>query len=235
MAFTTLSSVSANEEKKCLVKSGKGRLSLRPRKALLLQGRHDIELHHGYGAGVVAAVGDDDVGKLLGGLYEFVVHGFEHVAVFGDEHFEGMAALGYVAHDDAQEALVGFGIYVNLQVHLVAQALVVERHNAFDDNHVARLHVNRFGQARAGDIRIGGLLNGPPRLEFLNLVRQKRPLKRIGMVKVGQFAHGQGQFGLVIIIGVLRDDGHGPLGQTLNDFADYGGLSRTRSACDSNN
>ena len=43
---------------------------------LFFQGRKDIELHHGDGALVVAAVGNDDVGKLLGRFDELVVHRF---------------------------------------------------------------------------------------------------------------------------------------------------------------
>ena len=190
----------------------KARLSLRPRKALLLQGRQDVELHHGDGAGVIAAVGDDDVGKLLGGLDEFVVHGLEHVAILVDEHLQRMATLGDVALQHTQETLVGPGIDKYLEVHQVAQTLVVEHHDALDDDDLARVDADGLLQTRAGDVRVGGLVDGPPLPQFGDLVGEQRPFEGVGVVEVGALTYLERQVRLVVIVGVEGNDRHRPFG-----------------------
>ena len=59
-------------------------------------------LHHGNGAFVVAAIGQDEVGMLFGGFDKFIVHGFEHIAILIDQHLEIVSALCDVALNDAE-------------------------------------------------------------------------------------------------------------------------------------
>lgn len=197
---------------------------------LLPERRHDVLLHHAYGACVFAAVGDDDVGVLLRGLYELVVHGLEDVAVLADEHFQRVPAFGDVALDDAQQALVGFRVYEYLEIHLFAQRLVVERHDALYDDDVAGYDVNRFGQARAGDVGVGGLLDGASGAQVGYVLREQRPFEGVGVVEVGLFAYFQRQVRLVVVIRVLRDDRHGVVGQAFHYFLYDGGLAGSCSA-----
>ena len=155
--------------------------------ALAHEGGENVHAHHLYGALVVAAVRDDDVGILLCRFDELIVHRFEDVAIFRDQHFQRMSAFGDVALNDAQKAFVGLSVNKNLEVHEVAQVFVVERHDAFNDDDVAGFHVYRFFQTRAGDVRVGGLLNGASGTQLGNLVGKQRPFKSVGMVEIGYY------------------------------------------------
>ena len=197
------------------------------------ESRTDVLLHHGDGARVVAAVGQDDVGMLLRGFDKLVVHGFEHVAIFLNQHFERVTALGDVALDDAKQALVGTGVDKELEVHLFAQVAIVERHDALDDDHFAWLHVDCFLAARAREVGIGGLFDGHAVAKLLNLVGEQRPIEGVGMVEVREFTKFFGHVPLMFVVRVLGDDGYGVGRQTFHDFAHNGGLARPRAARDS--
>ena len=143
---------------------------------------------------------------LFGGLDKFVVHGFEHIAIFADEHLERVSALCDVALDDTEQTLVATRIYKDFQIHLVAQFLVVECHDAFYDNHIVGLHVDSLLTSRASDVRIGGLLDSFSTFELFDLVCQQWPVKRIGVVEVGELALIFGHIPLVLVVRVLWDD-----------------------------
>ena len=145
----------------------------------------DVHLHHVDGFLVVTAIGNDDIGELLGRFDEFIVHGFEHVAVFVDKHVESMSSLGYVAAEDTKEALVRTCVNEYLQVHEVAKILVVESHDAFNDYHFLGFDLDGLGQTRAGNIRISRLLYRPTLSQLFYLMSQERPFECVGMVEIG--------------------------------------------------
>ena len=140
------------------------------RNLLSSKGGADVSLHHLYGACVVATVGNDDVGVLFGGFDKFVVHGFEHIAIFADQHVERMSAFGNVSFDDAKQALIGAGVYEDLKIHQFAERFVVKSHYTFDDDDIAWSYANGFFATCAGEIRVGGLFDGLTLPELFNLL-----------------------------------------------------------------
>ena len=65
------------------------------------------------GGGVLAAVGHNDVCIALAGLYKGFVHGLDRGQVLVDDAVQAAAALLHVAHQTAQDALVGVGVHKN--------------------------------------------------------------------------------------------------------------------------
>ena len=106
---------------------------------------------------VISAPGDDEVGKLFGRFDELLVHGFEHSLIAVEHLINSTSALHYIAADIANKTHVGVGINENLQVHHVAQLLIVQRHDAFEDNDRLRLYMDGFRQTVGDDVRIGRL------------------------------------------------------------------------------
>ena len=62
--------------------------------------------NHHQGHGVLAALGDDDVGVTLGGFHELLVHGLHGGEVLLHDGVHGAAPLGDVPVDAAEDALV---------------------------------------------------------------------------------------------------------------------------------
>src|SRR5690554_2907991 len=75
---------------------------------------------------VAAALRQDQVGVLLGGLHVEVVHGLDRAAVLRDHALGRAAALVDVALEPPDEALVRRGVNEHLQVHAAPQLRGVE-------------------------------------------------------------------------------------------------------------
>ena len=56
---------------------------------------------------------------------EFIMHRLQNVAILVYQHFQRMAPFHHITGNDTQQAFVGFCVYENLQVHQVAQFLVI--------------------------------------------------------------------------------------------------------------
>ena len=140
-------------------------------------------------------------------------------------------ALQRVALYDPDEALVGVGVNEYLQVHQLAQLLLPQRHDTLDDDYLARLHVYGLLQAVAHQVAVGGLLDGFPLPEFLDMLGQQIPVKGIRVVEVNLSAVLHSEVRVVIIVGVLWDDRHTSRRESLDDLSYYRGLARPCSAC----
>ena len=89
---------------------------------------------HVEGGRVHAAVGDDDVGVALRRLDELQVHGPDGRQVLVDDAGRRAAAIGDVALEAPDEADVGIGVDVDLEVEQLAQAGLEEHEDALDDD-----------------------------------------------------------------------------------------------------
>ena len=140
----------------------------------------DVFAKDSYTLEVFSPLRDDKVSITLGGLDELLMHRLENFQIAVDHHRDSTSAVDSVALDIANETLVGVGVNKNLQVHKVAQLLVDERHDAFDDDDRLWFHVNGFGQSVGEYIRIGGLLDGSSLTQFVDLPIKKFPVECIG-------------------------------------------------------
>ena len=155
---------------------------------------------------VMAALGDDDIGVSLGGLDELQVHRLHGFAVVLDGGFDGTAALGDVADDDAQHAVVVIGVYEDLDVHLVPQFLAGEDEDAFHNYDIVRFYRNGLRGAGAGDVRVDGLLDGLAAFEFPDLLAHQFPVNGIRVVEVDVLALLHGHVAGIFVVGVLGDN-----------------------------
>ena len=65
-----------------------------------------------------------------------------------------------------------------------SQFFVEQRHDAFDDDDGFGLDVDGFGQPVALQIAVGGLLDGAPLTQVVDLFVEQFPVEGVGMVEV---------------------------------------------------
>ena len=85
-------------------------------------------------------------------MYKRQVHGLDRCKVLAKHGIEAAAALGNVAADAADEADVGVRIHKDLDIHLIAQGVVLKDQDTLDQNDLARLDRNGFVRAGIGRI-----------------------------------------------------------------------------------
>lgn len=181
---------------------------------------------------VFASLRDDDVGMGFGGLYELCVHGFEYAAVSVDDFLGCASALYDVALDDAYEALVGVGFYIDSEVHHLAQPRVVECHDAFYDDDFGGFYEEGLRGAVAREHGVYGLVDAFAAAQLLYVAYEEFPVEGVGVVEVfpAQLFEGHSGFG-ALVVGVLWYDGYVTCMYLLDDFVYDGGLSRPCAAC----
>ena len=195
----------------------------------------DVGFHDVYGLAVGASLGDDEVGKALGGLYELLVHGLQHVQIAVDDHLRGASALHGVAQDVADKSHVGISVHIDLQVHKVAQVLAVQCHDTLNDDDFAGFHVHGLGQTVGGDVVVGGLFYGLALAQVVQLAAKQVPVECIGVVIVDEPALFHGQMRVVVVVRILRNHRHILALECLHYLSDHGGLSASRATCYSYN
>lgn len=119
------------------------------------------------GGGVLAAVGDDDVGVPLARLDEGLVHGLDGGEILMDDAVEGAAALLDVPHQTAQDALVGVGIHEDLIVEHGAQLRLHEGQDALHDEDGGRLDVLHLVAAVVVGVVVHRAVDGAAGLQLL--------------------------------------------------------------------
>ena len=119
---------------------------------------------------VVATPRNDEVCKLLRGFDKLLMHGLEYLLIAVKHHIDGTSTLYHISADVADKAHVRVGINEYLQVHHVAQLLVVQGHNALQNDDGLRLYTHGFWQSVGDDIRIGRLFHGLSILEHLDML-----------------------------------------------------------------
>ena len=176
-------------------------------------GPHDFD-----GLLVVASLRNDEVGMAFGRLDELFVHRLQDVEITVEHHLGRSSSLDSIALDDADESLVRVGINEDFQVHEVAQLLLPQRHNTFDDDDFARLDVYRLWQSVADQVAVSGLLNALPLSQSLYLLGQKLPVEGVGMVEVDAFALLGRQMRRVVVVGILWNERYSVCGKRLENL-----------------
>lgn len=183
-----------------------------------------------YGHGVRSTLGNDEVGMALRRLDIHLVHRLEDVLIAVDHHLGSPAALHTVAGNDADQAVIGIGIDKHFDVHHLPQRRVVEDEDTLYYHHIAGLDAYRLLLTCAGKIAIGGHLDGMALAEEPEMLGQEAPFYGGRLVEVDFASLLGGYMAGILIVGVLRDDGHFPGGEGRYYFVDDGGLSRPRTA-----
>jgi hypothetical protein len=177
----------------------------------------------------VAALGDDQVGVPLARFDELQMHGPDDLAVLPHHRLEAAAALGDVPGQAADQALVVVHVHVQPDVHEPAQVGVLQHQDALDEHDVRRLHPpHRTGAAVAGVI-IDGHVHRHAGPQVLQVSHQQSRLERLGVVVVDPLALRRRHVGVVTVVGVVVQDGHGLARRRLAHPGRDGGLARPRA------
>ena len=112
------------------------------RKLSLDFGRNDIE------SGLVPAPVYDDVGVFFGRLNVNAMHDLHRMDILVDPPVNIPAALGHVAAQTAQDALIGVGIRKDLDVKQLAQTLIVEGQDPVNDDDGRGAYASRLPRPR---------------------------------------------------------------------------------------
>ena len=169
---------------------------------------NNICAHDFNGLLVVSALWDDEVSIALGRLNELFMHRFEYIKIAIKHHLCCPASLYCIALYDADKALVRVGIDKYLQVHEVAQLLLPERHNTFDDDDLAGLYMHGLGQTVTDEVTVCGLFDALSLSQGLYLLGEKLPVEGVGMVEVDVFALLWCEVRSVVVVGILWNKRH---------------------------
>ena len=179
---------------------------------------NNVCAHNLDGAHVVPTLRDDEVCIALGGLDELFMHRLEDVEIAVKHHLCGAPSLYCITLNDANETLVGVGINEYLQVHEVAQLLLPQRHNAFDDDNLARLYMHGFGQTVADEVAVSRLLDATPLSQSLYLLGEEFPVESVRMVEVDTLSFFRSEVRGVVVVRILRYECHSVCGKRLENL-----------------
>jgi hypothetical protein len=179
--------------------------------------------------GVFSAAGDDDVGILFIVADILIEHRFYGGHVLIRDAVNVPSAFDNVALDSAQKTDIGFHVHVQTEVHLIAQALIIESVNALKNNDIMGLEVF-IGLVSAAVPRIVIPFSGYslPIQERGDIPENEIVIKDTRLIEIEMTAFLEGHIRMIKVIGVLIDN--------ENTFIDHGseflGKSRfTASAC----
>ena len=164
--------------------------------------RADVLNQHGYSHRVEPAFGDDDVGILFRRLDELLVHGFHGRRVLRNDRLHRTSAVADVAQDAPGQPDVGIGIDEDLDVHQVAQLLVLEDQNAVDDDHFRRFDIHGLGHPVVVDERIDRMFDRHVLLQRLDVFDKHLRVEclRVVVIEFRTLLVGELRVGLVVVV-----------------------------------
>ena len=172
------------------------------RQPVLDSGHHHIDCDL-----VVAAFRDDDVGELFGWFDEDIVGGFYGFDVLVDDGIQCATPFLDIPADTADNPEIRVGVHENLDIHQIAQALILQDQNALQYDDV--LGVHRLGGCYPcvdGEV-VGGFFNGLLVEKAGDMRYQEIRIECEGVIVVGFDAFFKGKVGLVLVVGILLQDG----------------------------
>ncbi len=159
-----------------------------------LGGQMAVKLGHNEAEGVgVASTGEDDIGIFLGWLDIPLVHGLDRCEVLLHDIGQGAAALAHIAVSAAQNALVGIGIDVNLEVDEGTKVIEVVEQDAVDDEDVGGIKVDGNGVAGMGFEVVDRVVDALPGAKSADMGDHERHIQCLGRVEVELLAFLEGQ------------------------------------------
>lgn len=105
---------------------------------------------------ILAALEHDEISIFFARLNELLVHGLDRCKILAKHGIEASPALCNVAADAADKADISVRIHKDLDIHLIAQGVVLEDQDTLDQNDLARLDRNGFARAGIGRIVVDG-------------------------------------------------------------------------------
>ena len=174
---------------------------------MILEQSIDLHLDH-IKRDVVHPAVDHDIRAVFGGLHKDIVHRLDGCQILLGNSFHVPAALFHVTDHSPEDPLISVRVYIDLDIHQVLQARVIEHQDPFDKNDLCRIDLNRLVSPVVYRIVIDRTLNRFTVLEFLQMLYQEICLKRIRMVIVNQFSLFKRNIIVRLVIIVVIDHRH---------------------------
>ncbi len=174
------------------------------------------------GKEVVPATGKDDVGVPFRWLYELEVHGLDVGFVMFQGLLVASAPLFCIAANDPRQAVIGIRIHVNPQVHPLAQPDIGHDQDSLHDNDGLGKYGNGLFRPGTGNIIVDGHFNRLPRFQYFQVFDEEVELNRRRVVEIDFQLLLRGEVTIVLVIGVLGDDGYRIFWQPFDDLVDHG-------------
>ena len=182
----------------------------------------DILHQEGEGYGIHAALGDDDVGVALGGLYEVAVHGLDRREVLLEHRVHITSALLDITHEAASQAHVIIGINEDLDIHQFAEFLVLKDQDTIKDQDLRGLDAYRLGQAVVVGEGVDGALDTLPLLELADMLDHHIRVEGVRVVVVELGALLETEIIVRLIVEVVAERRDVLIGKGLLELAHEG-------------
>lgn len=184
---------------------------------------------------IVSALRNDHIGITLARFDELLVHGFENTLIAVEHNVGRTSALNDVATDNADETIVGIRINEDAEIHLIAEAGVAERKDTFDDDYLFGLNMDSGLLTGAGDIIVGRLLDSFAFAELTDMLFEEVPFESVGMVEIDFASLLERKMCSIFVVGILRDDYHLALRESLRKLLDHRSFTRAGAARNADN
>ena len=123
---------------------------------------------------VLSAACDDYISILFVITDELVKHGLDGSQILRRNVINGTSTLVDIALNSAQQADIGIDADIELEIHHVAKASVIEGVNAFHDDHICRMYGDCLILGTgAGDVGIDRLLHASPVSKLFDMLAEQ--------------------------------------------------------------
>ena len=142
--------------------------------------------------------------------------------------------IANIAQNATCQTQISISIDKHLDIHHIAQLLILEDQNTIDNNHTRRLHQNGLLHTIVLDKRIYGVLDRHVVLQCLQVFDQHLRIERLRVVVVELRALLVGQFVVRLIVEIVAEGYNVVALKSLAQSLYQCTLARTRSAGNSN-
>jgi hypothetical protein len=151
-----------------------------------------------------------------------------------DDHFHRSPTLANVAHQAADKAQVRIRIDEDLDVHQIAQRLVLENQNSLNDDRRARRKPDScIGATEIREI-VSGPFNGLAFAKPADVLGKQRRVHRVGMIEVLLHPLFKRHARIVFVVVVLLENNDVRFGERFDDSCCNGGLTGAGAAANAN-
>ena len=98
------------------------------------------------------------------------MHRLEYALITLHHSLYSTSTLHNITLHHTNQTVICICIHKNLQIHLLAEMIITQRHNALNDNNLARLNMDSLLLTRRGNVVIDWLLYGVTLLQLLNML-----------------------------------------------------------------
>ena len=180
---------------------------------------------------VASAAQHHDVRVFPGGLHIHLVHGLHGGEILLRHGLEGAPALLHVPQAAAEDALVRIRLHEDLDIEHIPQGGILKDQDALHHDDPGGEDLHRPVGAVVVRVGVDRALDGPARLQLLQVPDQQIGVEGVGVVVVDSGPLLEGPALLTLVVAVVADDGD-RIAEVLLQMPRQGGLAGAGAARD---